>query len=497
MLSDLWPYALLTVLLVAVWAFGTRPAGFPDVGRRTSLAPAGDAARVRRTTDAAGARCRAEPGPQQAARELDLRRLLAVADRDETDASFLGRTAFFALARVHRGARHRPRSRRWRPRRLSGVGAARRARRRAAALRRAAPRGSPAAGGRRSSARGHDDVGRDHDRRSRAAGRGLRRASSPAAPPPPTCATLVHDGWRRLIPGTQRSTVDLYRRIGEEFGIEQFTLVADALTTTNVGIAERDTYTRAAHAVYQQRLADARVRAARARILVTLPVAGMLIPLLSPARGADLPEHHDRPGGWLTRGATLHSSYSASSLSGWRSWWSAGWPDPRASLDRLTGTRVDAATESALVDATVLARGGPSSPDAGRTSTCTAWSRAARAVDRSPSPHRRGVARRRPGPPGRVPRVLRQPRPPRTRLTNLSTEAGGSRSSRYCAMSSRPAASRGLSRAWPVLVRGRRCSWSPSVAGRDSSPRRAARPRSIAGGATACRQRGARVPAMP
>jgi hypothetical protein len=100
------------------------------------------------------------------------------------------------------------------------------------------------------------------------------------------CATtsdlrrLVEGGWRRLILTAPRSTAELYRAIGEQYRIGQFTLVADALDTTYVGVGERETYTRAAHAVYQQRLAEARMRGARARILVTLPVAGMLIPLL-------------------------------------------------------------------------------------------------------------------------------------------------------------------------------------------------------------------------
>jgi hypothetical protein len=83
-----------------------------------------------------------------------------------------------------------------------------------------------------------------------------------------------------LISTPPRSTAELYRSIGEAFRVPAFTLVADALATTNVGIGERVTYTRVAQAVYQHRLADARMRAARARILVTLPVAGMLIPLL-------------------------------------------------------------------------------------------------------------------------------------------------------------------------------------------------------------------------
>ena len=39
-------------------------------------------------------------------------------------------------------------------------------------------------------------------------------------------------------------------------------------------------YTGAAVAMYQERLATARASAARARVVVTLPVAGMLLPLL-------------------------------------------------------------------------------------------------------------------------------------------------------------------------------------------------------------------------
>ena len=68
--------------------------------------------------------------------------------------------------------------------------------------------------------------------------------------------------------------------IGNAYRIREFTDVADAPRATNVGVPERDAYTRLALTVYQERLADARVHAARARILITLPIAGMLIPLL-------------------------------------------------------------------------------------------------------------------------------------------------------------------------------------------------------------------------
>lgn len=92
--------------------------------------------------------------------------------------------------------------------------------------------------------------------------------------------TLVDGDWRRLVEARPRTTAELYTAIAQEYRIEQFAAVAEALVTTNVGVPERDTYARVAQAVYQRRLADARTRAARARILVTLPVAGMLVPLL-------------------------------------------------------------------------------------------------------------------------------------------------------------------------------------------------------------------------
>jgi len=87
-------------------------------------------------------------------------------------------------------------------------------------------------------------------------------------------------GWQRLVPPTSSTTIELYRRIADEYGIPIFAVVADAAANANVGMSERDTYTRVAIAVYQQRLAEARFQAARAKTLVTIPVAMMLIPLL-------------------------------------------------------------------------------------------------------------------------------------------------------------------------------------------------------------------------
>lgn len=87
-------------------------------------------------------------------------------------------------------------------------------------------------------------------------------------------------GFLRVVHQPYRSTVELYRAIAEQYGIGMFGSLADAAANTNVGFRERDVYTRLARSVYQQRLAEARMRAARAKTLVTIPVAGMLIPLL-------------------------------------------------------------------------------------------------------------------------------------------------------------------------------------------------------------------------
>lgn len=96
----------------------------------------------------------------------------------------------------------------------------------------------------------------------------------------PELSVLVEGGWSRLSRERQLSTVERYREVADRYDIPEFATVADALETTNVGIAERETYLRVAQSVYAARLAEARQRAARARILVTLPIAGMLVPLL-------------------------------------------------------------------------------------------------------------------------------------------------------------------------------------------------------------------------
>lgn len=91
---------------------------------------------------------------------------------------------------------------------------------------------------------------------------------------------LDRGGFKRLAGTSFRSTAEKYRHIGNAYRIREFADVADAAATTDVGVPNRVAYTRLALTVYQERLADARVHAARARILITLPIAGMLIPLL-------------------------------------------------------------------------------------------------------------------------------------------------------------------------------------------------------------------------
>jgi hypothetical protein len=91
---------------------------------------------------------------------------------------------------------------------------------------------------------------------------------------------LDRGGFKRLAGTAYRSTVEKYRLIADSYEIREFADLADAAATTNVGVPDRVAYTRLALTVYQERLADARAHAARARILITLPIAGMLIPLL-------------------------------------------------------------------------------------------------------------------------------------------------------------------------------------------------------------------------
>jgi len=91
---------------------------------------------------------------------------------------------------------------------------------------------------------------------------------------------LDRSGFKRLAGGSFRSTEEKYRLISAAYRIPEFAQIADSAARANVGVPEREAFTRLALVIYQERLADAKVRAARARILITLPIAGMLVPLL-------------------------------------------------------------------------------------------------------------------------------------------------------------------------------------------------------------------------
>ena len=116
-------------------------------------------------------------------------------------------------------------------------------------------------------------------------GRGLQledavRILSRCVQDPNLEAIIDKRGWQRVIREPYRNTIELFRLIGEEYGIPVFLMVADAAANANVGFQERDTYTRLAKTLYDHRLTEAKIKAARAKIMVTIPVAGMLFPLL-------------------------------------------------------------------------------------------------------------------------------------------------------------------------------------------------------------------------
>jgi hypothetical protein len=279
--SSLWLFAGAVIVVVGLWAALLGRLGYltsSDLRAWRRLAALRGYARPHTRLERAAGR---SATVRRARGELDLSRLLAEANRLESDAAFLGRTAVIALFtftvtlvadttfRLSSGDFAAPP---W----IAVLLAIAAVLVRFALVRAAAQRRRERAD------RTLGDmmmlVGILTDGRGLQVEDAVRILSRCATTS--DLRTLVDGGWRRLISTQPRSTAELYRSIGEQFRVPAFTMVADALATTNVGIGERVTYTRVAQAVYEHRLADARMRAARARILVTLPVAGMLIPLL-------------------------------------------------------------------------------------------------------------------------------------------------------------------------------------------------------------------------
>lgn len=281
MAGDFWLFAAVSVAVVVVWAallarLGLLSASDVRAWRRLAAMRGYErpASRLERVARGSALLRRVQD-------ELDLGRLLAQAGRHETEAAFLGRTVFVALAafavavaldttvRLQSGDFVAPP---W----VALLVAAGAVCARFAALRGAARRRRDAADSALGDMMMLVAVITD--------GRGLQLDDAvrilARCTPNPALSSLVEGGWQRLVGARPHSTEELYRAIATAFDVPTFTLVADAVATTNVGIGERVTYTRVAQAVYQHRLGQARVRAARARILVTLPVAGMLLPLL-------------------------------------------------------------------------------------------------------------------------------------------------------------------------------------------------------------------------
>ncbi|MHB8718871.1 MAG: hypothetical protein ACYDAC_08280 [Candidatus Dormibacteria bacterium] len=272
--------SLAAVVLVLIWAAVLGRLGVltsPDVRVWQRLTELRGLAPRRSRVQRAAARISMVQRLQE---ELDLERLLAIAQRDETPASFIAATIFIATAAA-----------------LAAF----------AALLAARLGGDPgvpvqlaalapfiavllrALHLRRDAARVQRQVDRTLGDMMMLVGvvtdgRGLqlddaiamlsRCASTDAL------ARLHGGGWRRLLRRAPPSTLARYRAMASAFGIPAYAAVADALESTHAGLSERDTYTRVAESVYARRLASARERAARLRILVTLPVAAMLVPLL-------------------------------------------------------------------------------------------------------------------------------------------------------------------------------------------------------------------------
>ena len=93
---------------------------------------------------------------------------------------------------------------------------------------------------------------------------------------------VVDEQYRHLVrAGTALSTAELYRAIGEAYGIEMFVRLAEANeSTTREGLPSETVYVQLAKSVYGTRLLEGQQRAARAKTRISIPIALMLVPLL-------------------------------------------------------------------------------------------------------------------------------------------------------------------------------------------------------------------------
>jgi hypothetical protein len=81
--------------------------------------------------------------------------------------------------------------------------------------------------------------------------------------------------------GLGQSTALTYERIGQAYGVPMFTALGSALRRISErGLASQEVFTGLARMTYAQRLAEARVSAARAKTLIVIPMGLMVVPVL-------------------------------------------------------------------------------------------------------------------------------------------------------------------------------------------------------------------------
>ncbi|MBV9099471.1 MAG: hypothetical protein JOZ46_12175 [Candidatus Dormibacteraeota bacterium] len=281
-MADAVPYAVVAVVAIVVWFAGLTALDVftpPDVRAWRRLATL---RRFRTPSSRLERAVEQSPALKRLQHELDLQRLLAMADRRESPLSFIAKTAaltFGVLAALltadslARAVIHDWPLPPW----LLALAALSLIPLSLLELRRTARRTREAS----SRALGDmmmvlavmtDSRGFQLDE----AVATLARCESAGA----LAGLLDRRGFERLVSAPYRSTIEQYRLVGDAYQIPELLQLADAAETAHVGISERDVYTRLALSTYRERLATARMRAARAKTLVTLPVAAMLIPLL-------------------------------------------------------------------------------------------------------------------------------------------------------------------------------------------------------------------------
>lgn len=94
---------------------------------------------------------------------------------------------------------------------------------------------------------------------------------------------LENEHWRKVIgelePGEGQNSV--YKKISEAYQIPGFKKLADINTNIDAGISRQKLYAQSANEIYQNRLFMARDNATKSRTAIIIPMACMLLPLLT------------------------------------------------------------------------------------------------------------------------------------------------------------------------------------------------------------------------